>query len=149
MFYLELLQFIEDNADEITTRISTDLLTRAETRGYQIVSDKRLKERVYDVCRNLSNWLGKDKYTKGEIKRIYTELGKKRFKEGIPLPEVILAFMLIKNHLWLFVQEKKFFNSKYELSQALELNNHVVYFFDRVIYFVTNGYLEALLKEKG
>ena len=149
MFYLELLQLIEDNADDLTNRISKDLLTRAETKGYRILSDKRLSERVYDVCSNLSSWLGKDKQTKGEIRRIYTELGRKRYREGIPLHEVVLAFMLIKSHLWLYLQEKNFFNSKYELSQALELNNNVVFFFDRVIYFVTMGYEEALLKGQG
>ena len=149
MFYLELLQLIEDNADDLTKRISKDLLTRAETKGYRILSDKRLSERVYDVCSNLSSWLGKDKQTKGEIRRIYTELGRKRYREGIPLHEVVLAFMLIKSHLWLYLQEKNFFNSKYELSQALELNNNVVFFFDRVIYFVTMGYEEALLKGQG
>ena len=57
--------------------------------------------------------------------------------------------MLIKSHLWLYLQEKNFFNSKYELSQALELNNNVVFFFDRVIYFVTMGYEEVLLKGQG
>ena len=149
MFYLELLQLIEDNADDLTNRISKDLLTRAETKGYRILSDKRLSERVYDVCSNLSSWLGKDKQTKGEIRRIYTELGRKRYREGIPLHEVVLAFMLIKSHLWLYLQEKNFFNSKYELSQALELNNNVVFFFDRVIYFVTMGYEEVLLKGQG
>ena len=149
MFYLELLQLIEDNADDLTKRISKDLLTRAETKGYRILSDKRLSERVYDVCSNLSSWLGKDKQTKGEIRRIYTELGRKRYREGIPLHEVVLAFMLIKSHLWLYLQEKNFFNSKYELSQALELNNTVVFFFDRVIYFVTMGYEDALLKGQG
>jgi hypothetical protein len=151
MFYLELLKLIEDNADDLTRRICKDLLTRAETKGYRIISDERLRERVYDVISNLSSWLGKDKHTKVEVRRIYTELGRKRYREGIPLHEVVLAFMLIKSHLWLYVkeQEKKFFDSTYELSQALELNNNVVFFFDRVIYFVTMGYEEALLKGQG
>jgi hypothetical protein len=146
MVYLELLQLIEDNADDLTRRICKDLLTRAETKGYRILSDERLSERVHDVCSKLGLWLGKDKYTRGEIRRIYTELGRKRYREGIPLHEVVLAFMLIKRHLWLYVQEKNFFDSTYELSQALELNNNVVFFFDRAIYFVTMGYEEALLK---
>jgi hypothetical protein len=149
MVYLKLLQFIEDNADDLTRRICKDLLTRAETKGYRILSDERLSERVYDVCSKLGSWLGKDKHTRGEIRRIYTELGRKRYREGIPLHEVVLAFMLIKRHLWLYVQEKNFFGSTYELSQALELNNNVVFFFDRVIYFVTMGYEEALLKGRG
>ena len=149
MFYLELLQLIEDNAGDLTGRICKDLRTRAENKGYRILSDEKLGERVYDVCSKLGSWLGKDKHTRGEIRKIYTKIGRKRYREGIPLHEVVLAFMLIKKHLWLYVQEKNFFNSKYELSQALELNNNVVYFFDRVIYFVTMGYEEAILKGRG
>jgi hypothetical protein len=57
--------------------------------------------------------------------------------------------MLIKKHLWLYLREKNFFDSTYELSQALELNNNVVLFFDRAIYFVTMGYEEELLKGRG
>jgi hypothetical protein len=106
-------------------------------------------ERVFDVYNKLSSWLGMDDHTKGEIRKVYTELGRKRYREGIPLHEVILAFMLIKRHLWVFIQEKQFFESTYEFSQALELNNKVVLFFDRVIYFVTMGYEEESLKNKG
>jgi hypothetical protein len=61
---------------------------------------------------------------------------------------VVLAFMLVKRNLWQFVQEKQFFENTYEFTQALELNNKVVLFFDRVIYFVTMGYEEELRKEK-
>ena len=149
MFYLKLLQLIEDNADDLTRKICNDLLTREETKGYRILSDERLRERVHDVCSKLGSWLGKDKNTVGEVKKIYTQIGRKRYREGIPLHEVVLAFMLIKKHLWLYLREKNFFDSTYELSQALELNNNVVLFFDRAIYFVTMGYEEELLKGRG
>lgn len=148
MVYFSLLQLIEDNADELTKRMCKDLVSRAETKGYRILSDDKLYERVHDVYSKLGSWLGTDKHTTGEVKKIYTELGKKRYREGIPLHEVVLAFMLIKRHLWLYVQEQQFFDSSYELHQALELNNKVVLFFDRVIYLVTMGYEEELRKEK-
>jgi hypothetical protein len=148
MVYLSLLQLIEDNADELTRRMCKDLVSRDETKGYRILSDDKLYERVHDVYSKLGSWLGTDKHTTGEVKKVYTELGKKRYREGIPLHEVVLAFMLIKRHLWLYVQEQQFFDSTYELYQALELNNKVVLFFDRVIYLVTMGYEEELRKEK-
>ncbi len=94
----------------------------------------------------LSSWLGSDDHTTSEIRKVYTELGKKRFREGIELNEVVLAFMLVKRNLWQFIQEKQFFENTYEFRQALELNNKVVLFFDRVIYFVTMGYEEELRK---
>ncbi|MCE5274498.1 MAG: hypothetical protein ABFD70_05680 [Syntrophaceae bacterium] len=149
MIYLRLLQLIEDNADELTRRLCKDLLSREETKGYRGLSENLIRERVYDVYSKLGSWLGTDKHTSGEVRRVYTELGRKRQREGIPLHEVVLAFMLIKRHLWLYVQETQFFDSTYELYQALELNNKVVLFFDRVIYFVTIGYEEELRTEIG
>jgi hypothetical protein len=152
-YYFNLLKLIEDNADDLTRQMCKDLASREETKGYRILSDDKLYERVHDVYSKLGSWLGTDKHTTGEVKRIYTELGKKRYREGIPLHEVVLAFMLIKRHLWLYVQEQvkkqQLFDSTHELYQALELNNKVVLFFDRVIYLVTMGYEEELRKEKG
>ena len=140
MVYSKLVTLIEENAEELSNRLVKDLLSREETKGYRTLSEDLVKERVHDVYSKLGSWLETEKHTSGEIRKVYTELGKKRFREGIPLNEVILAFMLIKRHLWLYVQEKQFFDSAYELYQALELNNRVVLFFDRVIYFVTMGY---------
>jgi hypothetical protein len=148
MFYFQLLDLIKDNANELTRRLCKDLLSMEETKGYRKFSYEVMYERVFDVYNKLSSWLGMDDHTTGEVMKVYTELGRKRYREGIPLHEVILAFMLIKRHLWVFIQEKQFFESTYEFSQALELNNKVVLFFDRVIYFVTMGYEEELLKNK-
>lgn len=149
MISSKLVELIENNADELAKRLCKDLLSREETKGYRTLSEDLVYKRVHDVYSNLGAWLGKDKYTSGEIRKVYTELGKKRYREEIPLHEVILAFMLIKRHLWLYVREKQFFDSAYELYQALELNNNVVLFFDRVIYFVSIGYEEELRKDKG
>jgi len=149
MIYLRLLQLIEDNADELTRRLCKDLLSREETKGYRGLSENLIRERVYDVYSKLGSWLGTDKHTSGEVRRVYTELGRKRQREGIPLHEVVLAFMLIKRHLWLYVLEKQFFDSSFEMHQALEFNNRVVLFFDRAIYFSAMGYERELRKETG
>ncbi|HOS98310.1 MAG TPA: hypothetical protein PLR71_03215 [Deltaproteobacteria bacterium] len=148
MFYFQMLDLIKDNANELTRRLCKELLEREETKGYRKISSDLLYDRVYDVYSKLSSWLGSDDHTTGEIRKVYTELGKKRFREGIDLNEVVLAFMLVKRNLWQFIQEKQFFENTYEFSQALELNNKVVLFFDRVIYFVTMGYEEELRKPR-
>ena len=149
MIYQKLVDVIEENADKLAKRLVKDLLGREETKGYRILSDEKLYTRVRDVYSNLGSWLDPEKHTSGEIKKVYTELGKKRYREGIPLNEVILAFMLVKRHLWLYVRETQFFDTAFEIYQALELNNKVVQFFDRVVYFVTMGYEEELRKAKG
>ena len=149
MFYFELLDLIRDNANELTRRLCKDLLSREETRGYRKLSDDVIYDRVFDVYSKLSSWLGLDNHTKSEVQKVYTELGRKRFREGIPLHEVVLAFMLVKRNLWEFIQEKQFLETTFEMKQALELNNKVVLFFDRVIYFVTMGYEDELRRDKG
>lgn len=148
MFYLQLLELIKDNANELSRRLCKDLLSMEETKGYRRFSYEVTYDRVFDVFSRLSSWLGMDDHTASEIRKVYTELGRKRFREDLPLHEVVLAFMLIKRHLWFFIQENQFFETTYEFKQALELNNKVVLFFDRVIYFVTMGYEEELLKSK-
>jgi hypothetical protein len=146
MFYFQLLELIKDNANELSRRLCKDLLNLEETKSYRKFPYEVIYERVFDVFSKLSSWLGLDNHTTSEVQKVYTELGRKRYREGLPLHEVILAFMLIKRHLWVFIQEKQFLESTFEFSQALDLNNKVVLFFDRVIYFVIMGYEEELNK---
>ena len=144
----KMVAMIKDNAEELTKRLCKDLLSREETKSYRKLNKDLVCDRVFDVYSRLDSWLVRDK-TKGEVRTHYTKLGEKRFNEEIPLHEVVMALMLIKRHLWLFVLEKHFFDSSYEFQQALEFNNRVVLFFDRAIYFTTMGYEHALRKATG
>ena len=148
MIYSRLIKLIEDNADELTNRVCKDLLTREETKSYRTLTQDLLRDRIYDVYSRLDSWLNKKMQT-GEVQQYYSDMGKKRFREGIPLHEVIMALMIIKRHLWLYVRENQFFDSTYECYQALELNNKVVLFFDRAIFFTIVGYEEELAESTG
>ncbi len=140
---------IKDNADELTKRLCRDLLSREETKSYRSLDQNIVYERVYEVYNKLDSWLQSEKGKTAEIKRYFTELGKRRYHEGIPLNEEIMTLMLVKRHLWLFVLEKHYFDSSFELQQALQFNNRVVLFFDRITYHVTNGYEQEMIKTAG
>ena len=143
--YQNIVDLIEKNADRLTKRLMRDILSREETKSYQTLPEKEVYWRVYDVYSRLDSWLSKDK-EKGEIRRHYTELGRQRYHENIPLSDLVMTLLLIKRHLWIFVMETQFFSSSFELTRALELNNKVVLFFDRVIYFAVLGYEEEMRK---
>lgn len=146
MVYLKIMEMIKTHVDEMTKRVVKDLLSRGETQYHKKFSEEFLYERVSDIYRGLNHWL--DRATpKEEINKFYEDLGRKRFQDGIPLHEVILFLMLIKRHLWLFLLEKHFFESSYELLKSLELNNRIVLFFDRAILAATLGYEEELIKD--
>ncbi|HNY64116.1 MAG TPA: hypothetical protein PKM41_01680 [Deltaproteobacteria bacterium] len=141
----KIVSLIKDNASLLTERLMEDLLSRQETRSYRNLDRAVLKNRVFDVYNWLDAWLQGDK-AKGEIRNHYVEMGRQRFREDIPLEEAVMALMLIKRHLWLFVEEQNYSESSFMLHQALEFNNRVVLFFDRAIYFTVMGYQDELLK---
>ena len=141
----KLVNRIQEHASELTNRLIEDLLSREETRSYRTLDRDTLYRRVFDVYSRLDAWLSGDK-AKGEIRNHYMELGRQRFREDIPLEEAVMVLMLIKRHLWLYVQEGNFFDSTFMFHQALEFNNRVVLFFDRAIYFTTMGYQDELLR---
>lgn len=146
MIYMKIMELIKTDVDELTKRVVKDLHNRGETQYHKKFSEEFLYERVSDIYRGLSHWL--DRATpKEEISKFYQELGRRRFEDGIPLHEVILFLMLIKRHLWLYLLEKHFFESSYELLKSLELNNRIVLFFDRAILATTLGYEEELIKD--
>jgi hypothetical protein len=144
----KLVALIKDNAKLLTKRLMEDLYSREETRNYRKLDKQTLYHRVFDVYNRLDAWLEGNK-VKGEIRNHYIDLGRQRFHEGIPLEETVMALMLIKRHLWLFVSENNYLDSSFMLNQALEFNNRVVLFFDRAIYFTTIGYLDEMGKAKA
>ena len=148
MISQKLIDLIKDNADELTRRLMKDLLGREETKSYRSLPEDLIYERVFDVYNRLDKWLGKERL-KEDVQLYYIQLGRKRFKEGIPLHELVMCFMLIKRHLGLYVLEAHFLDSVYEMHQVLELNNRVVLFFDRMIYFSIIGYEQETEKIKA
>jgi hypothetical protein len=145
----KLVMLIKDNADELTKRLCRDLLSREETKTYRNISQDVVYERAYDVYSRLDTWLKGNKSKAAEFRNYFEKQGEMRFREGVSLHEEVMTLMLIKRHLWLYVMETNFFDSTYELQQALQFNNRVVMFFDRAIFYVTNGYQEEMLKAAG
>ncbi|HOM29860.1 MAG TPA: hypothetical protein PLS81_10445 [Deltaproteobacteria bacterium] len=145
MIYLKIMEVLKKDAGLLSRRVVEDLLSRGLTEYHKKYSEDQIYERVYDVYSTLNYWLDRAR-PKEEIQKHFKELGKKRFDDGIPLHEVIMFLMLIKRHLWLYLLEKHFFESSYELIKSLEMNNRVVLFFDRAILAASMGYEEELMK---
>ena len=140
--YSKLVELIQDHSEELSQRVLKDMLSRKETNSYNKLHRKEVYRRIYEVYSRLGSWLSKDT-PKDDLEEHYTRLGKRRFNEGIPLEEVIMALLLIKRYLWLYLLETYLFKSTFEIYQSLEMNNRVVLFFDRAIYFSSIGYEKA------
>jgi hypothetical protein len=133
---------IQTHAEELSHQVLKEMLSREETKSYNKLQEKEVYRRIYEVYSRLESWLSKDT-PKSELIEQYKMLGKRRFNEGIPLAELIMALLLIKRYLWLYILEINLFESSFEIYQSLEMNNRVVLFFDRAIYFSSIGYEDA------
>lgn len=137
-----LVDLIERNADELTENYMRDIGKHPGTPTYASFDQKKIHDRAYLVYSQLGKWISRET-TKDDIRKYYTELGEERRKEGFAISEVIQALIILRRHVWLKVLSEGFLDTALDLQQALDLNNRVVLFFDRAIYFSAQGYEDA------
>ena len=141
-----LVSLIERDAETLTKNWLQDVRENPSTPTYHTFNEEKLYQRAHLVYSQLSHWVSRET-DKGEIMNYYTRLGAERFSEGFALYEVVSALVLLKRHLWIHILSNGQLNTAFELYQSLELNNRVVLFFDRAIYYTIIGY-EEVVREK-
>jgi hypothetical protein len=148
MISQKFINLIEDNSKEISEYWINDIRGNESTPSFHEEDREECIGYGMSILQELGNWL--DEKDKGaDVKDIYIELGRTRAKQGYPLQDIISAQLLLKRHIWLYVLSHGFLSTAFEIYQILELNNRVVYFFDRLIYYMIYGYeLETTAKIK-
>lgn len=140
MLSTRLVRMIEDHAEQITHSLLNDLQSNPRTPTYNGLSRDELHRRVFEVYHNLGRWLLNES---GEsIEAAYTELGKIRFAEDVPLSEVVYALILTKNRLRDYVSTSALLDSAVELYQAKEFEGLIGQFFDSAVYYTVGAYMQ-------
>jgi hypothetical protein len=134
-----LVDLIERNADELTRHYVEDVKKNVSLPTYRVFDEKELYKRAHRVYSQLGKWISQET-SKEEIKSYWVALGRQRREEGFPLPEIILTLSILRRHLWMKVQSEGLLDTALDLYQAMELNNRVVTFFDRAVYYAACGY---------
>ena len=70
------------------------------------------------------------------------DIGRELKKSALPLPELMTAMALSRKSIWKHVINKKIFASPLEIYTTLELNNRIIFIYDRINYFLTKGYCD-------
>jgi hypothetical protein len=142
MIAQRLVQLIETHADQLARDVMEKLATSERASDLQKVRPEELKFRVYEIYRNLGDWLLNR--TEAAIEQRYTAIGARRASQGVALSHLICAITLVKEELWQFMGREGRVDSHVELFQELELLLMVDRFFDRAIYHATRGYEQAV-----
>ena len=133
-----LVQMIEAHAEKLTHSLVNDLKSNKRTTHYHHLTGDELHRRTYDVYRHLGQWIASK--TEEAIESSYTELGKTRQAEGIPLSEVVYALILTKYHLREYIRFSGMSDSAIDLHRERELQQLVGQFFDKAIYCTVKGF---------
>jgi hypothetical protein len=142
MLSARLVHLIEDHAEELFRGLLDDLQSNPRTPAYHRLDREELRTRLYGVYRHLGRWLADT--TEEHVESVYSELGRKRHAEGIPLSEVVYALTLAKYHLRDYIRTCGLMDSAVELYQEQELQRLVGRFFDRAVYHTVRGYEHAV-----
>jgi len=144
MLINKLIRFIENNSLELSRKWVKEILSSQFTTAYQRFSREELADRSNEVYQNLGKWLDRD-VTSGDIKAVYEALGQKRYKEKIPLNEVILALHYTKKTLWNYIQSSGMIaDEAFAIHQAMALSERVYSFYDFAAFYLSRGYHKAV-----
>jgi hypothetical protein len=143
----QLVQIIENDSDRIAETWYHEVKDSNYTPSIEKISGEDAVKMATDVYKKLGYWLMR---THGqEVKETYHRFGSQLYWKHFGMEEVVMTLVLIKRYLWLHLLEHGLMTTSLELYQALELNNKVVLYFDRAIYFAIIGYKEARAEDKA
>ena len=156
MLTTRLIQMVETHSRALTAEAMQDLLTNERTSSFRGVPSVELESRVTALYQNLGKWIGDP--DEDAVRKEYQEWGRTRFRQGIPLGEIVYCVILLKKHLRGFIRDHglvAFSGDRVtpdelipvELYGIQELNYTVGEFFDRALYHLTLGYEKAAKAE--
>jgi len=140
-----LMQQIETHAEKLTARVIDAVRTSPRTMSFRNLSEEELRRRFFDLFRNLGRWLSEK--SEGEIETIYGDIGRQRCREAVPLSELVYALLLVKQHLWDYVQTNVVAVSESTIYEEELVAEMMGRFFDRALYHTIRGYEDVWAKD--
>ena len=151
MIAAKLIELIEIHASRLATEVAQDLITNERTRGFRAVRQHDLEQRIFQLLNHLGNWIGDPRSVK--VQAEFTEWGRRRFDQGVPLNEIIYAVILLKQHLRRYIADNGLVDAAFprvesdyvlplHLHSLQALNGQVGQFFDVALYHLARGFEE-------
>jgi len=138
MIALRLVRLIEHHSDALAGELVVKLETSSRTADLRKVPIEELRQRLQEILRHLSEWLLTK--TGHDIEQRYFEIGERRASQGVALSDFCWSIVLIKEHLWAFLQRQGSMHGPVEIYGEMELLRLLDQFFDRGLCYATEGY---------
>lgn len=141
MLAYRLVRLIENHSERLAEGLLAKLQACDKCRGFSKVPAYEFRQRVYEIYHNLGEWLlGKKEE---DIARRYTEIGRRRRSQGVPLHELVWAIVLTREFLLEYLKRDAVVEKPVEVFGELEMLQLLEAFFDRAVYYAVLGYEET------
>jgi len=149
MLGARLLLLIQAHAGPLTYEVVKELKTDPRTAAFRRLDPADIEGRVAALFNNLGKWIGEA--DENAVRLEYEEMGRARFREGVPVSELVYALLITKHHLRRYIRDHGLVDFAgdrivtqellpLELHSIQELNYQVGEFFDRALYHLARGY---------
>jgi len=135
------VDYINDNADEVSKRWLAKILTSPTTTSYSRIDTNELRERVALALSQFKRWLsGSEADT--EVRNFYRKLGLDRKKQGFQLHEIISSLSILRKEVLTYARDYNAWGRMIDVYTLIELDRRNYIFFDKAIYHVARGFSE-------
>lgn len=121
---------IQGSPAQLIDELNAELRSNLGTSHYHRLSEEELSKRHSLIFQGLTEWLANRDVAALRING--EDLGKRRFKEGTPLGQVVLVLILVEKHLCNFLNESHQADS--------DVREAITEFFQKFAYFTAKGY---------
>lgn len=141
MLLPRLMQLIESHADQLTDEALREIAKSPRLPELKSREEEVLRKRVRGLYHDLGAWLAeRDEH---RLEEMFGGFGRDRRADGTPLDEVVYALIMVKNHLWAFIERNDVTDQPMELAQERHLLSDIGRFFDRAVYHTVHGFEHA------
>lgn len=149
MLTARLIQLIETHSDALTRETLEDIITNERTPSFHQLHRAELELRLSAIYHNLGKWVSGP--NEEAVRKDFEGWGRIRFRQGIPLSEIIYSLIITKHHLRRYIRDHGLIDSPGDrvasgeflpvgLHAIQELNYQIGEFFDRALYHLALGY---------
>lgn len=147
MISLKLTRLIDEHTCELADGIVVKSHVDPRTQSLRRIPALELRKRIQETLCQFHAWL----LTSADhrVQEHYRELGRHHAAQNVALPDLCWAIVLIKEHLWDFVQQQALHTTSVEIHAELELIRLLDLFFDGTICHVAEGYEQVRSEMRG
>jgi 8-oxo-dGTP diphosphatase len=132
-----LIKVIDKDREEITKNWAHEVKASIPSVDRHMKTLRGMNKAVLQTIKE-----GLEKEKKAFEAEWFIQAGSKLRALDIPLPDILNALALSRKNIWVHVIKQRILSSPLEIYSTLELNNRIIFLYDKVNYYITKGYMK-------